>query len=47
MTIIDVRPYRTGWQVYEAPGVVPFYTGTDAFDYAIGYAKSRVRYGSG
>jgi hypothetical protein len=25
----------------------PFYIGADAFDHALGYAKSRVRYGSG
>lgn len=47
MTLIEVRPYRSGWQVYEMPGVAPFYIGPDAFDHALGYAKSRLRYGSG
>lgn len=47
MTIIEVRPYRNGWQVYEAPGVAPFYIGTNALDHALGYAKSRVQYSAG
>lgn len=46
-TIIEVRPYRNGWQVYELPGVAPFYIGADAFNHALGYAKSRVRYSAG
>jgi hypothetical protein len=25
MTIIEIRPYRNGWQVYEAPGVEPVF----------------------
>ena len=35
MTIIEIRPYRNGWQVYEAPGVQPvFLSKEQAFDYA-------------
>jgi hypothetical protein len=25
MTIIDIRPHRNGWQVYEAAGVQPVF----------------------
>jgi len=25
MTIIEIRPFRNGWQVYESPGVQPVF----------------------
>jgi hypothetical protein len=25
MTIIEIRPYRNGWKVFEAPGVEPVF----------------------
>jgi len=25
MTIIEIRPFRNGWQVYKAPGVEPIF----------------------
>jgi hypothetical protein len=25
MTIIEIRPFRNGWQVYQAPGVQPVF----------------------
>jgi len=35
MTIIEIRPFRNGWQVYEAPGVQPvFLSREQAIDYA-------------
>jgi hypothetical protein len=35
MTLIEVRPHRWGWQVYEAPGVQPvFLSKEQAIDYA-------------
>jgi hypothetical protein len=35
VTIIEVRPSRNGWQVYEGPGVQPvFLTQEQAIDYA-------------
>jgi Uncharacterized protein conserved in bacteria (DUF2188) len=38
MTIIEVKPHRWGWEVFEAPGVQPvFPTKQDA----IGYAETR------
>jgi hypothetical protein len=42
-TAIEVRPYRDGWKVFEAPGVEPFYLGDDAKEKAIGYARHRQR----
>jgi hypothetical protein len=46
-TVIEIRPYRGGWQCFEAPGVQPFWTGKGAKEDAIGYAKSRARFGRG
>ena len=37
MTIIEIRPFRTGWEVYEAPGVQPVFPSKEqAIDYARG-----------
>ena len=42
MTLIEIRPYRNGWQVYESPGVQPvFLNQEDAIDYATGRASFR------
>ena len=46
-TIIEIRPYRGGWQCVEAPGVQPFWKGKDAKQSAIDYAKARAKYGHG
>ena len=36
MTIIEVRPFRNGWKVFEAPGVEPvFLDQKQAIDYAL------------
>ena len=36
MTIIEIRPFRNGWQVYEATSVEPvFLSQEQAIDYAI------------
>jgi hypothetical protein len=37
MTLIEIRPYRNGWEVYEAPGVQPVFLTKEQ---AISYAKS-------
>jgi hypothetical protein len=37
-TIIEIWPYRNGWQCFEAQGVQPFWTGENAKQSAIGYA---------
>jgi hypothetical protein len=44
MTIVEIRPHRWGWKVFEAPGVEPVF-GTKA--QAIGYAETRACFRSG
>jgi len=46
-TVIEIRPYRGGWQCFEAPGVQPYWTGESAKESAIDYAKARVKFGRG
>jgi hypothetical protein len=46
-TIIEIRPYRGGWQCFEGPGVQPYWTGDTAKEDAIGYATARVKFGRG
>ena len=42
MIVIEIRPYRNGWQVYESRGVQPvFLNQEDAIDYATGRACFR------
>lgn len=43
MSAIDLKPYRGGWKVFEAPGVEPFFIGERAKEQAIDYAKHRQR----
>ena len=47
VTIIEIRPYRGGWQCFEARGVAPYWTGKKAKEDAIGYAKGRAKFGRG
>ena len=46
-TVIEIRPYRGGWQCFEAPGVQPYWTGENAKQSAIDYAKARAKFGRG
>jgi hypothetical protein len=46
-TIIEIRPFRGGWQCFEGPGVEPYWTGESAKDDAISYAKARAKFGRG
>ena len=46
-TIIEIRPFRGGWQCYEGPGVQPYWTGEHAKEDAIGYATARAKFGRG
>ena len=46
-TIIEIRPFKGGWQCYEGPGVGPYWIGESAKDDAIGYAKARAKFGRG
>ena len=44
MTVIEVKPWRNGWKVFECPGVEPVFL---AKDQALDYAKSRASFRSG
>ena len=44
-TLIEIRPFKGGWQCYEGPGVGPYWIGESAKDDAIDYAKARVNFG--
>jgi len=45
ITVIEIRPFRGGWQCFEAPGVQPYWTGDAAKQDAIGYATGRAKFG--
>jgi len=47
LTIIEIRPFRGGWQCYEGPGVGPYWTGDTAKEDAISYATARAKFGRG
>jgi len=40
--VIEIRPFRGGWQCFEAPGVEPYWIGDSAKEDAIATQK-RVR----
>jgi hypothetical protein len=44
MTIIEIRPFRNGWQVYECPGMQPVFLSKEQ---AIDYATCRACFRSG
>jgi hypothetical protein len=44
MTLIDIRPHRWGWEVFEAPGVEPVFPEKRQ---AINYAQSRASFRRG
>jgi len=44
MTVIEVRPHRSGWKAFESPGVEPVFPNKDQ---AIDYARNRARFRSG
>jgi hypothetical protein len=44
MTVIEMRPHRWGWKVFEAPGVEPVFPEKDQ---AINYAQNRASFRSG
>ena len=46
-TIVEIRPFRGGWQCFEAPGVQPYWTGESAKEDAISYATARAKFGRG
>jgi hypothetical protein len=44
MTVIEIKPHRWGWKVFEAPGVEPVFLEKDQ---AINYAENRASFRSG
>jgi hypothetical protein len=44
VTIIEIRPFRNGWKVFEAPGVEPVFLDREQ---AISYAQDRASFRSG
>jgi hypothetical protein len=44
MTVIEIKPHRWGWKVFEAPGVEPVFPEKDQ---AINYAQGRASFRSG
>ena len=46
-TIIEIRPYRGGWQCFEGPRVAPYWTGETAKEDSIGYATARAKFRRG
>jgi hypothetical protein len=44
MTLIEIRPHRNAWKVFEGPGVEPVFL---AKDQAIDYAQQRACFRSG
>ena len=47
LTVIEIRPFKGGWQCYEGPGVGPYWIGESAKDDATDYAKERANFGHG
>jgi hypothetical protein len=45
LTIIEIRPYRNGWECFEAPGVQPYWIDANAKEDTFGYAKARAKFG--
>ena len=46
-TVIEIRPFKGGWQCCEGPCVQPYWTGDTAKEDALGYATARVKFGHG
>jgi len=47
MKVIEVKPVRGGWKVFETRGVEPVFAGTDGRRQAIDYAKTRQGFSQG
>ena len=46
-TVIEIRPFKGGWQCYEVEGVGPYWIGDSAKQSATDYAKARAKFGRG
>ena len=44
MIVIEIKPYRWGWKVFEAPGVEPVFLKKEQ---ALNYAQNRASFRSG
>jgi hypothetical protein len=44
MTVIEIKPHRNGWKVFEAEGVEPVFLKKDQ---ALNYAQNRASFRSG
>jgi hypothetical protein len=47
LTVIEIRPFKGGWQCYEGPGVGPYWIGEKAKDDATHYAMTRAKFARG
>ena len=45
--IIEIRPFKGGWQCYEGSGVQPYWTGDTSKADAIGCPTARAKFGLG
>ena len=43
-TVLEIKPHRLGWKVFEAPGVEPVFPEKDQ---ALNYARERASFRSG
>lgn len=43
MRVIEIRPYRNGWQCFEGPGVGPYWVGDTAKADAPSYGSERAK----
>jgi hypothetical protein len=41
--MIEIRPFRGGWQCWEGDGVGPYWVGENAQEQAISYATARAK----
>lgn len=39
-TIFLIRPFRGGWECFEAPGIQPYWVGPKAKEHAVHYARN-------
>jgi hypothetical protein len=46
-TIIEIGPFKGGWQCYESPGRGPYWIGDTAKQSATDYAKASAKLGRG
>jgi hypothetical protein len=45
--VIEIRPFKAGWQCYEGPGVQPYWTGDTAKEDTLDYATAPAKFEGG